>query len=452
MLRNDEILRMLKITRRAYDFFAVISLKAFLVSLSCITNIQKMLLDDYKALVFSFITALLLIPSNDRIQASDNNIQIGARPFYLVDDMAPSKLKHKLQSCKTGPFKKTDFSIGHRGAPLQFPEHTKESYVAAARQGAGIMECDVTFTKDRELVCRHSQCDLHTTTNILAIPELAAKCSEPFTPADPVTDEPASALCCTSDITLDQYKNLCGKMDTANTSAMTVEEYLDGTPSFRTDLYSSCGTLLTHVESIELFKKLKVKFTPELKSPSVEMPYEGDYTQEDYAQQMIDEYKAAGVKPLNVWAQSFNLDDVRYWINNEPGFGKQAVYLDNRVYTDDTFVPTLADMQALKAQGVNIIAPPTFALVTLDANNNIVPSEYANFATAAGLDIITWTLERSGLLKDGGGFYYQSITDAIDRDGDMMELLDVLAQDVGVIGVFTDWPASVTYYANCMGL
>jgi glycerophosphoryl diester phosphodiesterase len=27
--------------------------------------------------------------------------------------------------------------------------------------GAGIIECDVTFTKDRELVCRHDQRDLH---------------------------------------------------------------------------------------------------------------------------------------------------------------------------------------------------------------------------------------------------------------------------------------------------
>jgi len=52
--------------------------------------------------------------------------------------------------------KALDFSIGHRGAALQFPEHTRESYVAAARMGAGILECDVTFTKDRELVCRHS--------------------------------------------------------------------------------------------------------------------------------------------------------------------------------------------------------------------------------------------------------------------------------------------------------
>ena len=41
---------------------------------------------------------------------------------------------------------------------MQFPEHTLESYKAAAIQGAGIIECDVTFTMDRELICRHSQC------------------------------------------------------------------------------------------------------------------------------------------------------------------------------------------------------------------------------------------------------------------------------------------------------
>ena len=34
----------------------------------------------------------------------------------------------------------------------------------------------------------------------------------------------------------------------------------------------------------------------------------------------------------------------------------------------------------------------------------------------------------------------------------IMVLLDVLAREVGVLGVFSDWPATVTYYANCMGL
>jgi glycerophosphoryl diester phosphodiesterase len=167
---------------------------------------------------------------------------------------------------------------------------------------------------------------------------------------------------------------------------------------------------------------------------------------------MIDEYKAAGVKPKNVYAQSFNLDDVLYWIDYEPQFGKQAVFLESRSLDPDhldTWSPT---MDELAAEGVNIIAPPMQMLMTLDENKKIVPSTYAIVARAAGLDIITWTLERSGLLKDGGGSYYSSVTEVINNDGDMLDVLDVLAQDVGIIGIFSDWPATVTYYANCKGL
>ncbi len=392
----------------------------------------------------------------ETLAAGEEGVQLGVRPFYLVDKMDEGDLKTKLQRCKAGPFSPSDFSIGHRGAPLQFPEHTKESYVAAARQGAGIMECDVTFTKDRELVCRHSQCDLHTTTNILAIPDLAAKCSEPFIPADPENGAKASAKCCTSDITLAEFKTLEGKMDGANEMALTVEAYLNGTPSFRTDSYAGAGTLLTHAESINLFKELGVKFTPELKSPEVQMPYEGDYRQEDYAQQLIDDYKTAGVAPEDVWVQSFHLDDIKYWIANESAFGSQAVYLDGR-YNDDAFdisnpeswSPT---MDELVAAGVKILAPPMWMLVETDDAGVITPSTYANAAKVAGLELITWTIERSGLLAGGGGWYYQTVAESIDHDGDMYELLDVIARDVGVLGIFSDWPATVTYYANCMGI
>lgn len=385
-------------------------------------------------------------------KAEKHSVQLGPRPYYLLDVMDDSELKDDLLECQDGPFVRSDFSIGHRGAALQFPEHTKESYEAAARMGAGIIECDVTFTKDRQLVCRHSQCDLHTTTNILAIPELAAKCSEPFSPADPANGKTASAKCCTSDITLDEFKSLCGKMDASDPTATTVAEYLGGTPDFRTDLYSTCGTVMTHAESIELIGGLGAKFTPELKSPSVPMPFDGDYTQEAYAQQMIDEYKAAGVPGKNVWAQSFNLDDVLYWLDEEPAFGKQAVYLDARVDSPAGYDEAVASMADLAAQGVNIVAPPMFALVTLNAAGDIVPSSYAMAAQDADLGIITWTLERSGLLINGGGYYYQSITPAISNDGDTFRMLDVLAKDVGVLGVFSDWPATTTYYANCMGL
>lgn len=378
-------------------------------------------------------------------------VQVGPRPYYLVDDMDPGKLKDKLESCSEKELKVSDFSIGHRGAALQFPEHTKESYEAAARMGAGIIECDVTFTKDRQLVCRHSQCDLHTTTNILDTP-LAAKCTKNFVPADPVAGTPASANCCTSDITLDEFKTLCAKMDGANVRATNVKDYLAGTADFRTDLYSTCGTLLTHGESIDLIDSFDRKFTPELKAPSVAMPFQGTYTQEQYAQQMIDDYKARRIDPRRVWPQSFNVNDVAYWVKKEPRFGKQGVYLDDRVDAAGGYDVAVAGMAEVRKKGINIIAPPMWALVTLDAAGKIVPSTYTKAAKTAGLDLITWTLERSGPLATGGGYYFQSITPAINNDGDTYTLLDVLAKQVGVLGVFSDWPGTVTYYANCMGL
>jgi glycerophosphoryl diester phosphodiesterase len=386
------------------------------------------------------------------------NIQLGPRPFFLVDKLDDGPLKDRLKSCANGPFRRTAFSIGHRGAALQFPEHTEESYRAAARMGAGIVECDVTFTKDRQLVCRHSQCDLHTTTNILAVPDLAAKCTQNFTPADPAKQAEASAKCCTSDLTLAEFKRLKGKMDAFDKNATTAQGYMGGTANWRTDLYAaSGGTLMTHAESITLIKQLGARFTPELKAPSVPMPFDGDFTQAAYAQKLIDEYKAAGIDPKDVFAQSFNLDDVRGWIANAPEFGKQAVYLDERNDTLPGFDPNQPetwkpDMNALAAQGVKIIAPPIWMLVTLKDKKEIVPSAYARGAKAAGLDIITWTLERSGPLSGGGGWYYQSIKEAIDSDDDMLKLLDVLAKDVKIRGIFSDWPATVTYYANCMGL
>ena len=66
-------------------------------------------------------------------------------------------------------------------------------------------------------------------------------------------------------------------------------------------------------------------------------------------------------------------------------------------------------------------------------------SRYAREARSAGLDIITWSLERSGLLADGdNGFCYQTFDSAIRREGDVMKVLDVLNRDVGIPGIFSD--------------
>ena len=58
-----------------------------------------------------------------------------------------------------------------------------------------------------------------------------------------------------------------------------------------------------------------------------------------------------------------------------------------------------------------------------------------------------------GILADGNnGFYYQPFDAAIKSEGDLMQVIDVLAREVGVLGIFSDWPATTTFYANCAGL
>lgn len=411
---------------------------------------QRTFLYIIGAIGLEFTIAFVLLSA----AASAASVEVGVRPYFLIGQIKNPELKARLEACADKSMERKQFSIAHRGAPLQFAEHTVESYMAAYRMGAGVQECDVTFTKDKKLVCRHSQNDLHTTTNILAT-DLAKKCTKPFTPA--TGDKPASAECRTSDITLAEFKTLTGKMDAANTKATSLDAYIKATANWRTDLYSAAGgTLITHAEYIALVKKMGLKFAPELKTPVVPMPYEG-WTQQQYAQAMIDEYKAAGVPASDVFAQSFNLADVLYWIKAEPEFGKQAIFLDGRDETQEktfntmdasTFKPT---MKELKAMGVNYIAPSLSLLVTLE-NGKIVPSVYAKEAKTAGLKIIPWSLERSGPLQKGGGYYYKSINDVVNNDGVIYELVDVLARDVGVEGIFSDWPATVTYYANCMGL
>jgi glycerophosphoryl diester phosphodiesterase len=378
---------------------------------------------------------------NGRIE----NVQVGVRPYYLIDGMDDSPLKTKLEQCKNGPFYTSKFSISHRGAPLEFPEHSKESYTAAARMGAGIMECDVSFTKDGELVCRHSECDLHTTTDIVNT-ELNASCSVPWTAG-------GSPTCCTSDITLAEYKTLRAKMDARNPAATTAAGYLGGTANWRTDVYTGrpAGNVVTLKEHIELVKKWGISQTPELKAGNAERIASIFGSQEKYAQKMIDTYKEAGVDPHKVFAQSFQEADVLYWIKHEPEFGKRALLLDNA-----TPRMTNAKLAELKAAGVTTIAPTMAALLSVNAAGQIVPSQYALDIKAAGLKIVAWSFERENLTKGAAGntgyYVFDNAGAAIKKDSDMYKALDVLARKVGVEGVFSDWPGTVTYYANCMGL
>ncbi|KAJ3472198.1 hypothetical protein NLG97_g11199 [Lecanicillium saksenae] len=288
--------------------------------------------------------------------------------------------------------------------------------------GAGIQECDVTFTKDRGL------------------PAAGGK--------------PAKAECCTSDITIDEYRSLCAKMDGFNATATTPADYLRGTPSWRTDLYATCAKVMTLEDHISLVTSLGLKFTPEIKTPMIPMPFQGNYTQEIYAQQVIDTFKKYGVPPEDVYVQSFLYADILYLLKNEPDFGKQAVLLDQSGDKPATVAAAAANLTTYANDGLRIIAPPLPYLVEVQGGE-LVASEYAKKAKELGLKIITWTFERSpptAQIQAKGDYYYNSLEAVLKTDGDVYKVLDALWQKVGVYAVFSDWSATVTFYANCFGI
>jgi glycerophosphoryl diester phosphodiesterase len=211
-----------------------------------------------------------------------------------------------------------------------------------------------------------------------------------------------------------------------------------------------------------------VKHTPELKAgdPDTIMKIFG--SQEQYAQKFADVLQDEGVKPRDAFPQSFNVNDILYWIKNTK-YGKQSVFLvdydadKNNILLFDTTGKQLVDkadqlkfFRELRNAKVQIIAPAMPALLAVDGRGRIVPSQLANDLKGLGFDIITWTFERSDLRQGASkaGFYFDFDPNgvAIKKDSDMYKALDVLARDVKILGIFSDWPATVTFYANCMGL
>ena len=48
-------------------------------------------------------------------------IELGPRPYFLIDRMRDGTLKTKLMSCSDLPMERKLFSIGHRGGRCNFP-------------------------------------------------------------------------------------------------------------------------------------------------------------------------------------------------------------------------------------------------------------------------------------------------------------------------------------------
>jgi glycerophosphoryl diester phosphodiesterase len=215
-------------------------------------------------------------------------------------------------------------------------------------------------------------------------------------------------------------------------------------------------TLNEYIDLVDSYPGYR-NFTPELKTPppQVPMPFKG-YTQTQYAQDFVDAFRKKNIHPSRIWPQSFLYDDVIYWLKNDHEFGAQAIYLQE-FDTPEDIAAGMKNLSIAKAAGVNIIGPAIPMLVAVGGpqNKTIVPSAYAKAIKANGLDIIAWTFERSGPLatvKSRDEYYFGTIANITSYDGQYYELLDVLANQIGIKGMFTDWSSTVTYFANCFGL
>lgn len=380
----------------------------------------------------------------------DPTVQLGPRPFYLIDRMKPGPLKDQLNACREGPFYRSDFSMAHRGAPLQFPEHSVEGYKAAVQMGAGYVECDIVTTANDQLICRHQNDALHRTTDIVRGP-FARLCTKPFTPA--TQEAYASAMCRTSDVTLEQFLQLGAKMDGAYPFAKDATRYLRGAPNWRTELYArDAGTVMSHEGSIALIDALEANFAPELKIPVPGSPEAEGFDSIAMADRVMADYRKAGISPDRVRPQSFSVDVILHWQETAPDYASDAALLiaSEEGFDGDDPTTWTEDFDALKAMGITRLAPSLNMLLSI-RDEAIVPSAYAMAATAAGLELVTWTIERSRAIKLGG-YYYAPIEDVLKTEGQVFDIIDVLAKQVGVKAILSDWPATVTYYANCMGL
>ena len=252
--------------------------------------------------------------------------------------------------------------------------------------GAGIVECDVTFTTNGDFVCRHADNDLAFTTNILrhyARFEMRQAVHSGSPGFQWKRDHPGERR-------MPHDRSHAGRIQEPDRQdggvqsgcAYTRRSFwaarLPGAPTYTPGV----ARLMTLRESIELNEKNGVKHTPELKAADPASIARVFGSQEIYARDFARALDAAGVRPRDAFPQSFNVNDILYWIDNT-GYGRQAVFLvdydadkDNILLFDTTGKQIedrgeqLKFFAELRKRKVQIIAPAMPALLAVSGSRS----------------------------------------------------------------------------------
>ncbi len=240
--------------------------------------------------------------------------------------------------------------IGHRGASGILPEHTLESYKLAIEQNADFVEPDLVVTKDGILVCRHEPF-LSGTTNVSELPQFASRKTTKTLDGFPVTDWFAS------DFTLAELKTLRAKQAFAERSQQFNNQFLIPTLQEVIDLAKT--------ESIA--KNRPVGIYPETKHPTFHENLGLPITDK-----LLYVLQQAGWNNSDapVFVQSFEVSNLQY-IRSKGSTVKLV---------------QLFDASGVDKNGNMLMALPNGKPYDFVVNND--PRTYNDLASNAGLDFI----------------------------------------------------------------
>ncbi|ELU07548.1 hypothetical protein CAPTEDRAFT_94489 [Capitella teleta] len=313
---------------------------------------------------------------------------------------APPQFDHGVDLLTTRPL-----IVAHRGSSGRLPEATKEAFELAIDEGADVIECDVTITRDLQLICSHESW-LTPTTNIADVfPEDRMNTYFVIDKASQITDY------FSVDFTLEELREIRVKQRNSRRD-----------PNF--DELFGITTLEEYIEIAQRSAR-PIGIYPETKDPtwtnSLDILKDANTTFEDI---LLDVLTSHGYTEPNhpCFIQSFNENSIRYMSERTRlpliSLGVTSAVPEDRL-----------DELAEFCYG---IGPSKSAIVLTDASGNILTrTDLIDRAHARGLRVHPFTMrnEYSYLPWDYG-------------QDPAEEYLDFLK--LGADGLFTDFPS--TYY------
>ena len=301
--------------------------------------------------------------------------------------------------------------IAHRGASGYLPEHTIAAKAMAYAQGADYIEQDLVMTKDDELVVLHDR-HLDTVTNVAEI----------F--PDRFRDDGRFYVI---DFTLEEIRKLSVverfEMKEGVATPVFTDRFPLGKSSFRVHTFS---------EEIELIQGLNVStgksvgIYPEIKSPAFHRD-EG----KDIAVAALNVLKQYGYdeKTDKIFLQCFDTSELQRIHDELMPQLNMDVPLVQLMGTEEEYHWMLSEsgMQRL-ATYVDGIGPSAYLLIAPDSTaSEIKVTRLVEIAHAAGLQVHPYTFRRE-----------RNQMPPFAKDYD--DFLRIFFDEVGVDGVFTDFP------------